>query len=281
MSFLIHLAAIARKRANPFVGPLDAYTANLAGAWSAARRLLSAYTGPLIRVRRSSDDAETDIGYSALGVLDTATLLTFCGSASGFVRTVYDQNAAHGHDQGQTVALNQARLVNAGTLEVGTGGKPMANFTTAGMFLNASGAPAITPNATALTVINGVAASGRFAGSGNAFQRNELVYQSGIYFANATFLGNSTGIAGTGTGAVAWKMAGAADRSWQLDGGAEVADNGGTLSDTFGVSGWFVDNVGGGPVGIGTGKMSELITYATTLSEADVQAIQATQGGMS
>ena len=80
---------------------------------------------------------------------------------------------------------------------------------------------------------------------------------------------------------MAWKMAGAADRSWQLDGGAEVADNGGTLSDTFGVSGWFVDNVGGGPVGIGTGKMSELITYATTLSEADVQAIQATQGGMS
>lgn len=106
MGFPIHLAAIARKRANPFVGPLDAYTANLAGAWSAARRLLSAYTGPLVRVRRSSDSVEQDIGFTALGFLDMAALTSFVGSDDWFFRKVYDQSGA-GVDIGQSSASAQ------------------------------------------------------------------------------------------------------------------------------------------------------------------------------
>ena len=46
-----------------FVGALDAYASGLAGAWSVSRRLLTSYSGPLVRVRRSSDNAEQDIGF--------------------------------------------------------------------------------------------------------------------------------------------------------------------------------------------------------------------------
>jgi len=59
-----------------FTGILDTYT-GAAAAYS-VRRLSSSYTGGLIRVRRSSDDAEQDIGYDSNGEdLDTFGLLAF------------------------------------------------------------------------------------------------------------------------------------------------------------------------------------------------------------
>jgi len=62
---------------NPtFSGILDTYTGATAGY--STRRLTNTYTGGLIRVRRSSDDAEQDIGYDANGEdLDTFGLLAF------------------------------------------------------------------------------------------------------------------------------------------------------------------------------------------------------------
>lgn len=92
-------------------------------AYSIARRLRSAYgTGPLIRVRRSSDNTEQDIGTVVDGgtgqrVLDTATLLTFAGAGSAFIRTVYDQSG-RGRNFIQTTQANQPRIVNAGVLDV-------------------------------------------------------------------------------------------------------------------------------------------------------------------
>jgi len=62
---------------NPtFSGILDTYTGATAGY--STRRLTNTYTGGLIRVRRSSDDTEQDIGYDANGEdLDTFGLLAF------------------------------------------------------------------------------------------------------------------------------------------------------------------------------------------------------------
>ncbi|MCS7254892.1 MAG: arabinofuranosidase catalytic domain-containing protein [Armatimonadota bacterium] len=65
----------------------------LLGAWSIARRLINHYQGPLIRVRRSLDNAEKDIGFDVNGVLDVAALLAFVGDSDGFVARVYDQSA--------------------------------------------------------------------------------------------------------------------------------------------------------------------------------------------
>lgn len=55
------------------------------------RKLRAAYGGSAIRVRRSSDDSETDIGFSGDN-LDTAALLAHCGSGDGYVSVFYDQS---------------------------------------------------------------------------------------------------------------------------------------------------------------------------------------------
>jgi len=66
---------------NPtFSGILDTYTGATAGY--STRRLTNTYTGGLIRVRRSSDDAEQDIGYDANGEdLDIFGLLAFVNAS--------------------------------------------------------------------------------------------------------------------------------------------------------------------------------------------------------
>jgi hypothetical protein len=93
---------------------LDTYTG--ASAAYSLRHLRTAYTGNCIRVRRSSDNAESDIGFAS-GVLDTAALLTFAGAGSAFVTTWYDQSG-NGRNPTQATAGAQPRVVNAGTLDV-------------------------------------------------------------------------------------------------------------------------------------------------------------------
>lgn len=76
----------------------------------------AAYSGPLLRVRRSSDNAETDIYPAANGVLDTAALLAFCGAGSGYVTKMYDQTG-QARDSTQATAANQWRIVVTGAIE--------------------------------------------------------------------------------------------------------------------------------------------------------------------
>jgi hypothetical protein len=96
-------------------GVLDPYTTSL---WSAGgiTRLLSSYSGSLIRVRRSSDNAEQDIGYAAGGALDTTALASFVGANSAFVTTLYDQTGNSRHWVQATSGL-QPRIVNAGVYD--------------------------------------------------------------------------------------------------------------------------------------------------------------------
>jgi hypothetical protein len=68
-------------------GILDSITAPAAAAYSVARRLRTAYTGPAIRVRRSSDNAEVDIGFTPDGDLDSAALSAFVGLENLLLRS--------------------------------------------------------------------------------------------------------------------------------------------------------------------------------------------------
>jgi hypothetical protein len=106
-----------------FVGLLDLYP-SAAAAYS-VRKLRAAYTGSAIRVRRSSDNTETDIGFSGAN-LDTAALTSFCGSGNGFVTTWYDQSG-NSRNATQTTAANQPQIVSSGAVIL-EGGKPTANF---------------------------------------------------------------------------------------------------------------------------------------------------------
>lgn len=105
---------VNNKFGNSFTGILNKISVPTATAYS-LRLLNKDYTGNAIRVRRSSDNAETNIGF-VNGKLDTATLLTFCGAGSGFVTTWYDQSG-NGRNATQTTANNQPRIVNIGVLE--------------------------------------------------------------------------------------------------------------------------------------------------------------------
>jgi hypothetical protein len=97
---------------------LDQYTAAVGFS---LRKLRTAYSGSAIRVRRSSDSAEQDIGFSG-NTLDTASLLSFCGAGDGFVTTWYDQVGSN--NATQTTAGNQPQIVSSGSLIVSETNKP-------------------------------------------------------------------------------------------------------------------------------------------------------------
>ena len=86
------------------------------------RKISSTYSGPAIRVRRGSDNAEQDIGFVS-NELDQTTLTTFVGSATGYVVEWYDQSG-NNHTLERTSALTQPIIVNAGTLNE-LNGKPV------------------------------------------------------------------------------------------------------------------------------------------------------------
>jgi hypothetical protein len=71
---------ILRPLARPLL--LDAVP-GAAAAYS-LRQLSNAYTGPVVTVRRSSDDAEADFKASEI---DDGTLTAFCGAGDGLVKT--------------------------------------------------------------------------------------------------------------------------------------------------------------------------------------------------
>lgn len=99
---------------------LDDYP-NAAAAYS-VRKLRSAYTGSAIRVRRSSDNTEQDIGFTVAGDLETSSLTLFCGGGNGFVTTWYDQSG-NSRNATQTTAANQPQIVSSGSVVL-DGGKP-------------------------------------------------------------------------------------------------------------------------------------------------------------
>lgn len=102
---------------------LDTYTG--AKIAYSLRKLDSNYTGNAIRVRRSSDNSEQDIGFTN-NELDTTSLLSFVGSNDGYVTTWYDQsgntnNATH------STAINQPLIVSSGVVNT-INSKPSIKF---------------------------------------------------------------------------------------------------------------------------------------------------------
>ncbi len=108
--------------------------ASFAGAYDAIpsitaaygmRRLRTAYTGSLLRIRRSSDNTESNIGYTADGHLDTAAVTAFVGGGSGYIVIWYDQSG-NGYNATQPTAARQPSYVASGK-----NGRPIARWTKA------------------------------------------------------------------------------------------------------------------------------------------------------
>lgn len=98
---------------------LDLYPVGASAAFSVARRL-HASASLCLRIKRSSDNTERDIGFSD-DSLDVAGLLAFVGSGNGDVTRIYEQrNGNVGYVSG-----TGSRLVTAGVVAtLGGAGRP-------------------------------------------------------------------------------------------------------------------------------------------------------------
>ena len=122
MSLKLGLLASSQQQAANLL--LDTYPG--ATAAYSLRKLRSSYTGAAIRVRRSSDNTETDIGFVS-NVLDTTALSTFCGVVgNGFVTIWYDQSG-NGNNAIQSTTSLQPFVVQLGIINTKNGKPSLVN----------------------------------------------------------------------------------------------------------------------------------------------------------
>ena len=100
-----------------YIGSTEVWSGLLLNAYPGAaaayslRQLSSTYEGSAIRVRRASDNTETNIGFVD-GQLDTTTLDTFCSGTNGFVTTWYDQSG-NGRNVINSTASTQPKIYDS------------------------------------------------------------------------------------------------------------------------------------------------------------------------
>ena len=133
---------------------LDIYPADMAFSLF---KISTTYTGNCLRVVRSSDLATLDIGFVD-NVLDTASLLSFIGSNSGYVSRWFNQSS--GNNASQNIIASMPRIVNAGVLET-LNGHPTLYFDGSNDFFQIA-------NET-VTINYSVFAYGKRTASGNVF----------------------------------------------------------------------------------------------------------------
>lgn len=121
---LIKIGNWAKRFAQEFTGLLDSYP-NAAAAY-ALRKLSATYSGSAVRVRRSSDDSELDIGFSG-NELDQAALTDFVGANDGFVVTWYDQSG-NNVNATKAASTNQPQIVSSGSVILNSENKPAIRF---------------------------------------------------------------------------------------------------------------------------------------------------------
>jgi hypothetical protein len=79
------------------------------------RKMSTEFTGNAIQVRRSSDNATQNIGFTANGDLDTTALKTFVGNSNGFISIWYDQSG-FARNAVQAAAGSQPQIINSGVV---------------------------------------------------------------------------------------------------------------------------------------------------------------------
>lgn len=124
-------------------------------------KLRFAYVGPCLRVRRDSDNAEQDIGWRGQWV-DVSALLAFVGVGnSGFVTRIYNQSTVGGScDLLQSNTSRQARIVNAGAVELFNGNPALRHFNS---LLQTYGLAAPVPAVNLTNVYLGIGVAGSLA----------------------------------------------------------------------------------------------------------------------
>jgi hypothetical protein len=262
--------------------PLDSLT-GIEFALSASRRLLTTYTGALIRVRRSSDNTEQDIGYTGANILDTAALLSFVGSGDGFIRTVYGQSNSRNFVQ--TTTTFQPRIVVSGVVQT-LGGRPTM------VFDGTDDRIEWAPSSTTLTVntVNGVClrsaagtGTGRLFNLGNSGGGDAIIVQHASSGGGSGRTASKGGV-GVGTGAWPTDTQQIVSITGQDSGNSRFYVNGaqnqaatawgtGSTTTTQARIGSSVNPVGS----YWNGPISEITAFSGSLSNSDRAALEANQ----
>jgi len=243
-------------------------TLSAAAAYS-LRLLRTAYAGFCIRVRRSSDNTELNIGFVG-GVIDTVALLAFVGAGDGFVVTWYDQSV-NARDATQASAGSQPRIVTAGVLETQNGKPSLITYGIASIRASSWGLVPQPFTRNYVIADGGVANGGHVVNSFNG-SPNTADYKNGASTI-AMFEGNvdpSTSLPTTPT--VFVSTFSGASSSLSKDGVVGTGNSGTQGCEGVGL---FSSNTGG--VAPWTGKCSEFTLFASTLSTADRQLLEANQ----
>ena len=170
---------ILRPLARPLL--LDAVP-GAAAAYS-LRQLSNAYTGPVVTVRRSSDDAEEDFKASEI---DDGTLTAFCGAGDGLVKTWHDQSGS-GNDASQGTAAAQPKIVDSGSL-VTEGGKAALRFDGTDDFVATSSSLPATNDFFATLVVSGLSSAINLERGFLAIDNNTgSGYQTGWWLERSTY----------------------------------------------------------------------------------------------
>jgi hypothetical protein len=90
------------------------------------RKLNSLYNGPLLTIRRDSDNAETNIGFYRY-TLDTQAISNFAGAGSAYVKVWYDQSG-NGNNMQRLTTTVQPLIYRSGSL-ITEGAQPAIYFT--------------------------------------------------------------------------------------------------------------------------------------------------------
>lgn len=153
-------------------GILDTYS----GAYVALslRKLDNDYAGSAIRVRRSSDNSEQDIGFVNC-YLDTASMKTFVGANNGLVTTWYDQSG-NGWNATQSTAGLQPSIITSGSINYNNG-KPAILFDGTDDYFTSSITSITTTEVSMFAVFNKTASGG----AANTYSRIAALTLSGYY----------------------------------------------------------------------------------------------------
>ena len=228
------------------------------------RKLLAAFSGNAVRVRRSSDNQESNIGFTATGDFDEAALKTFAGSGNAFVTIWYDQSG-NGKNMIQTNTGYQPQILFNGNLKYINNRPTLDFYGNKGVIYNAS-----TKMASASVVIKSeytywpsyhaiLDGGGRIGGllenGNNNFHGNQW---PAALWKNGTSIGTSSSLAPTNSPMVV---------SFTSQIAASNGNVGGLCIGNYDLGG------GGGAI-----LQTEAIAFATTVSAADRQKVEVNQG---
>lgn len=154
------------------------------------RRLSTTYAGSAIRVERTSDNTETDIGFDASGNLDTTALKTFVGSGTARIATWYDQSGSERNITQATLA-SRPTIVSSGTIQR-IGGKPAALLNGSSHFLATT--TLISNPGNNGTVTQSIVFQKNTSGEGSLIAQGQTssYFSFGLYIKPATILFRNT-----------------------------------------------------------------------------------------